>query len=159
MTSFIQRLTNSKPSVPGEASEKLLLDILTSTYNPDWVVYSSALLGMDEVTKLAQFYTQSVSEVLTSDHLSLPSPHPIEVFGADQKDYKFIGLLYSNGAVIYMESPSREDPLLFVFIDKEVVDILRIPYVDSKNKTVHHLPQEPDDQNKTMGHGSGLQDG
>lgn len=163
MKPFIERLTQSVPTLDEEQSDIIYRDLLTGAHPKQWVIFSSYVMGMEAATELAVSYTQIFSEVVTSEEITIPSSSPMNIFGADHGDYKFIGLLYANGAVLYAESQAPdEEPLLFVFLDKVLVDIGGVPYVDLATKTIHNIPQQdttaPDDQDQTMGQGSIVQD-
>lgn len=161
MKSFLERLLASIPTIDEEQSDQIYKDLLTGSHPKKWVIFSSHVQGMETVIDLAVSYTEIFSEVVTSEGITIVSSAPIHVFGADHGSYKFIGLLYSNGAILYAESQDpNENPLLFVFLDKVLADLAKVPYVDLETNTVHNIDtQELNDQNETMGHGSSLQDG
>jgi hypothetical protein len=143
MNSFINRLLSSAPTLDPDESRQLLQEVVAKT---EWIVLSSRIMGWDQAVAFADHYVSFLSEVLSSDSFSIRTPHPIYIFAEQVEHYKYIGLLFSNGAVVYTEG-SDDGPTLLTFIDRTIADALRIPYVDVSGQRIHHMTV---DQAKAM---------
>lgn len=140
---FLQRLTKSSPTVSPEDSDKIFAELLAGDHGKDWVQFSSEIITFQTALALATGYVGTYSEVISTDEMSLPSEQPISVFGADKDTFSYIGLLYSNGAVMYAESKTLTDsPILFVFLDKTLVNVLKIPFVDLNEGKVFNATEQ-----------------
>jgi hypothetical protein len=141
--SFLERLKKSSPTVNPEDSKKIFAELMSGSHPGEWVIFSSVVISFETALLMTKSYVGTYSEVISTDEMSVPSEHPMSIFGADTENFNYIGLLYSNGAVLYIESKKpNEEPLLFVFLDVLLVKALKIPYVDIKNQQYYNATEE-----------------
>jgi hypothetical protein len=140
---FLERLKKSSPTVDPEDSQKIFKELMSGSHPNQWVIFSSVVISFQTALILADGFVGTYSEVISTDEMSVPSEHPMSVFGADTDDFNYIGLLYSNGAVMYVESKKpNEEPLLFIFLDISLVKALKIPYLDVDSQRVFNATEE-----------------
>ena len=141
MVDFIQKLKNSEPTLSDDAALELYRTFTIDAYNMGWVLHSSAIAGFDDTVKLAELYTDALS-VLDTTRERLSTSVPGYVLQAVQETFSLWGLLYSNGAVVYLESNNPENPpLLFVWIERDLLDKLGVVYVDTAKEGVWNVPE------------------
>lgn len=139
MNPFVARLINSQPTLDEEQSRNLAHEILS---HKEWILFNSNIIGWDEAVEMARYYTTHLSEVISTDDMSVRTEHPVQIFRIEdtKRNYKCIGLLYSNGAVTYMHADDRD--VIMISLDRSVADALNIPYVDIPAKRVYNLTAE-----------------
>lgn len=141
MMDFIDRLVASVPTLSQEESFEMFQSLFAESIHQDWVLYSSEIIGFQECMMLAETYTNGLSTVESSAQSFITSK-PIHIFFAIAPDQTFQvhGLLYSNGAVCFIYPLGDEDKsaLLFVWIDKELVNLYKGAFVDISAQRVYN---------------------
>ena len=131
MIDLLYRIKNSQPTIVGEEAARFLAAIIQ---NPDWVVASTAVLGLEETIEKANYYLSFQARIELHGEM-LYSLQPIHICYLDETQLRdgwvhtWI-LLYSNGAVVYSEKEGGTEPFLILFMDESLVDpefVVEIP--------------------------------
>lgn len=131
MLDVIYKIKNSQPTAVGEEAANFFSAIVT---NPNWVVASSAVFGMDELIGHVNTFISGLAKIEIHGE-ELVTIQPIHVLYLDETHLQdgwtnMWGLLYSNGAVCYSEKANGTEPFLILFMDQSLVDpsqVVEIP--------------------------------
>lgn len=128
MTSLIDKIKNSTPTHTGDKAWAMLCDVFT---REDYVVFSSTIHGMEEVTELAVKFINIIAIFETNDGQQVKIHDPLFISHGvfpSVPSATFYLMYYSNGHIVYIENNGL--PELMVLLEKNFLDIQGIEYKD-----------------------------
>jgi hypothetical protein len=118
MHELIQKISNSTPTLQGDAAQDIVLAMVGSE---QYALVTSGLLEMNTVVEFANLFISSLAEIDIPDRGTFKSAQPIHVVKFASNQWIYMGVIYSNGAVVYTEPEDKmQSSILFVVVDKQL---------------------------------------
>lgn len=151
MSELITKIKKSVPTHTGEEAQSILRSVFTSS---NYVIFPATIYGIKETEDIANLFLNVYAEAVTLSNESIKIYNPIYIASASMPNYDsciFYLLYYHNGHILYLEdiADSSIPEELVVFIDKDIIKSLNLPYQMTSVSSFMDFVQAAEDKLKT----------